>query len=338
LALALRLRPGAYDVALDLGTWRTRLATASGALAVEEATLVARRYDGTVAQLGDEAAELLGREPEGHSVVRPVSAGRIDDPQAAVALLAWAFGRAGVRRPRVLALASAAGRGTIQALDTAVRAAGASDVTVLPHAAAAASGMGLDVREPVGTLVVDIGAGRASASVLSTGEVAAHAEAPRGGIEIGARVAGWLADVHGLDLGGRATEALALRLGAARHPTDPIRMRVRGRDRTTGAFREAEVDQLGAVAALSGWVGDIVRLVQEALSQTSPELAADVADRGVLLVGGASRLRHLDEVLREHSQLPVLQPDAPETVAVRGAGRLMATPDVLAELLQVSPR
>lgn len=308
------------------------MANPSGIVTVDEASLVARRRDGTVAALGDEAAELLGREPDGVQVARAASAGRVHDPAAAVPLLAWALSRAGGRRPRVVAVVRTLAVRSAHALETALRAAGAADVVLLPTAAAAAAGLGLDVREPVGNLFVDIGAGLASATLTTAGEVVAHVEGPFGGDGFVARVGTWLREAHGLDLGGRATEALTLRLAAARPPHEPLRMRVRGRDIRTGTPREAEVGQAEAVVALREDIAGILRLTRDALTQAPPELAADIANRGAFLFGGASRLRHLDEVLRDYARLPFLPIEGADHLAVRGAARLCGVADTLADL------
>lgn len=300
--------------------------TASGALASDEPSLIARRAGGIIVAMGDDAADLLGREPPGVTVTQPIRCGVVVDPVALGPMLTRAFERAGRRRPRVLALGGPGGELAARSLDAALRSAGASDVSVLPSAVAVASGIGLPLLEPIGALVIDIGAGQLSATVLTAGEVVVRKEATVGGDDVTLRIAAWLRDAHGLDLGQRASEALKVRLAAARPPGDPIRLRCRGREVSTGAPREAEIGQAELVAAIKPWVVALTHLVLDALAATPPELAGDIADRGAILVGGGSRLRFLDEVLRDEIRLPVVTPDAPERAAVQGAAQLLARP------------
>lgn len=321
---------GAADLAVDLGTACARLVVRGRGLVLEAPTVVATqqgaRGRGVVA-VGDEARRMLGRTPAGMAVVRPVRGGVVADFEATEQLLSWLFGHAGGRslfRPRVLVCVPS---GTTEverrAVQECARAAGAREVLLVPTAMAAALGAGLQVTEPVGSLVVDVGAGRTDVGLVCLGGIVARASVEVAGHALDEAIRSWLRRNHSLAIAERTAETLKQHVGAATARAESRQMRIRGRDLVASAPRELDVTTADVAEALDAPVGRLRRALLDVLRETPPELSADLVDRGVLLCGAGSQLRELDAVLREDTGVPVLRVEDPGRCVARGAAALL---------------
>lgn len=325
-----RKRTPPVDVAIDLGTANLRIAVRGRGIVFDQPAAVATRRgvrgDDTVA-VGEAAHKMWGRTPPGTEVVRPVRQGVIADFAQAEILLRHALKEAkagGLLRPRALVAVP----GSLQdvdrrAIQEVARQAGARDVVLLSAGLAAAVGADLPVLDPVGSMVVDVGAGRTEVVVVSLGGAVVRRSLPTAGDDMDRAVADHLARTHDLEIAGRTAEALKTRIGCATPPNHGGRMRVRGRDTGSGAPRELDVTTDDLVAALAPVVVTLRQAVVDALADTPPELAADIVDRGILLSGGASALRGLDRVLRGVTELPVLALEHPGRAVITGAARVL---------------
>lgn len=320
----------AADLAVDLGTACTRLVVRGRGLVLEAPTVVATQQGArgrAVVAVGDEARRMLGRTPAGMAVVRPVRGGVVSDFEATEQLLAWLFGQAGGRslfRPRVLVCVPS---GTTEverrAVQESARAAGAREVLLVPTAMAAAIGAGLEVTEPVGSLVLDVGAGRTDVGLVSLGGLVKRQSVEVAGHALDEAIRSWVRRNHSLEIAERTAETLKLHVGAAWPRAEARSMRVRGRDVVASAPRELDVTTADVAEALSAPVGRIRRALLDVLRDTPPELSADLCDRGVLLCGAGSQLRELDAVLREDTGVGVLRVDDPGRCVARGAASLL---------------
>ncbi len=302
---------GTTPVAVDLGHTEFRVATSAGALNLASP----------------------GPRP-------PIRGGVIQDVDRARSVLAEVLrsAREGLSRPTALVAApidlTAEQRASLLAVTAA---AGAAEVRLCPSVIAAAIGSELPVAEPVGSMLVHIGAGRVEVAVLSLGGVVVSADAPTSGLAMNQAVANWLAGKHGVWVHPGVASQVKERLGSALAPRKVRRMEVRGRDHTGSRPREATVDTSELQVALSECCDAVRQAVLAVLADTPPELAGDIHARGIVLTGGGARMTGLDRYLREATRLPVLRVDEPQHAVVRGVLGLLADDELLERVAPAAP-
>ncbi|MCP4803879.1 MAG: rod shape-determining protein [Proteobacteria bacterium] len=329
------------DMAIDLGSATTRVHVRKRGVICRQPSLVALyqepRGDKRVLAIGDEARAMLGRTPPDVEVVRPVAEGVIRDFEVAEVLLRLVMhecmGPSHVVSPRCVLTIP---HGTTEVEKRAVRecaeAAGAREVHLVEEVLAAAIGAGLDVTEPHGNMVVDIGGGTTEVAVVSMGGVVYSRSLKVGGQEMDDAIVRYMQDTRGLHIGPMTAEDLKIQLGSAvpgRLRGEPSSVEVRGRDLVTGFPRAVKVHADEVRSALSGIVHLIVETLLASLDKTPPELAADIVDKGVVMTGGAAQLRGLDRALGEATGLPVIVADDPAAAVVQGAGQALEHVEVL---------
>lgn len=319
----------APNLILDLGTTHARLAARGGEV-LALASVVAVRA-GAVVAVGLDARNMVGRAPEGTRILRAVRGGVVADPEAAAALVGALLreaGVAGLRKPRVLvAVPWGLTESERRAVVGAAKAGGAGAISLVAAPLCAGLGAGLPVGDPVGSMVVDVGGGRAQVAVLSVGGLVVRRSVALGGDDLDAAIAAFFRERHQLELGERTCETLKLRVGTLIPELHhDLRMRVRGRDLTTGRPAEIEVESHELAAALVPGTDHVRSLVLDTLREAPPELAGDIVDRGMIVCGGTSSLRGLDARLRDDTALPVLQAEDPAGAVARGALRLLEDP------------
>jgi rod shape-determining protein MreB len=315
----------ARDLAIDLGTSNTQVFAKGKGVILEEPTVIAlntRTHE--VLAVGDEALQLIGRTPGYIVAVRPLREGAITDFDITERTIRLLLRRAGVtklNRPRVLiCVPSAITSVERRAVKEAARRAGASAAHLIEQPMAAAIGAGLDIHEPVGSMVVDVGGGTTETAVISLGGIVAYRAVRCGGHDMDAAVQEYVRQKHGVAISDRTGEELKIGIGSARHSEEELRAEVRGREVTTG--RPCAVVLTGEEIryALSEQVELIVDTVLGCLADAPPELAQDIIYEGIHLLGGGSRLRGLAERLEEATEVPVHVVDDPLECVVRGAG------------------
>lgn len=326
------------DLAVDLGTTATRVVARGRGLVLELPTVVAlgERPKGgiEVAAIGEDAKKLLGRAPAGTTVVRPLLEGRVEDGVALEHFLRAVLKRIGapnLKRKALLVGVSAPLTDDERALfEVALAAAGVGEVVLVPSSFAAAVGAGLPVTDPVGSMVVDFGGGRAHAMIASLGGCVSIRSVPVGGDRLDEAIGLWLRDRHQLLVAERTTETLKTRVGSLVPEVDvDLRMRVRGRDEATGRPREVDVEARDVAEAIAEPVARVRREVLLALHGTPPEIAGDLVDRGMLLTGAAAKLRGLSLVLGDDTGLPVFLAEHAELCAAAGLERLLDLPSIV---------
>ncbi len=325
------------DLAVDLGSCRTRVHLRGAGIVCDEPTVVAVRSDRdgrrSVIGIGEEALPMLGRTPADIDATRPIRNGRVADFEVAEAFLLHVVrrihGRNGWMRPRmVVPVPHHASDMEVRAVRDSCEAAGAREVHLVPRPLAAAIGVGLPVEQPSGYLVVDIGGGITEVSILSlNGVVSCHA-VPAGGTGHDEAIVTWLRETHGLLVGQPTAEALKIELGAAHDPRASTAW-VKGRCLRRGVPRAVQVDAVSVYEALKPQVSAIAGAIRTALEQAPPELASDVVDHGVVLCGGGSQLHGLDRALRTQTGLAVVHAEDPTRSVVSGAGRILEELDLL---------
>ncbi len=316
------------DLAVDLGTANTLIGVAGEGLVLDEPSVVAvgkrtgRVLSGGCA-VGHLAKQMLGRTPDSISVVRPLSAGVIADFELCEVMLGYFFRKAQPPRwrlkPRVV-VAVPAGITPVEqrAVFNSMHRAGARQVFLLPDAKAAALGVGLPVKEPVASMVCDVGGGKTEVAVLSLDNVVAGRSIRTGGDAMDRALVHYLRRKHNLRIGSAAAERLRIEIGSVCPQPDDRAESVRGLDTVSGLPRRATITSEEIREALGGPLETILDAVKETLDHLTPDLAEDLMDNGLVLCGGGALTRGIDRYLADHTGLPVRI--APEPLSAVATG------------------
>ena len=313
----------ALDVALDIGTASTRLATVQRGVMFNEPTMVAiDTSSGDVVEVGHGALDLVGRTPRHVVVFRPFAQGATVDFDVTARLIAGLFDRAGVSklsRARVVmsvpSLATAIER---RALRQAAIQAGAREVSLVESPLAAAIGLGLPVQDPVGSAVVLLGAGASEVAVISLGGIVTGSARRLGGTDVDAALATSLRINRGVVVAPTVIEALKINLADAERGVPLAHEVVAARTVDRGEPVSVDVDTELVHRALGDVLTALVRMVQECLSDTPPDLSQDVSARGMTLAGGFAQLANLDGLLSSSTGVVVRVAPTPELVVIQG--------------------
>lgn len=326
------------DMAIDLGTASTFIHVRGRGVVCREPSAIAihedKRGNRRVLAVGHQARAMLGRTPADIQVLRPLKDGAIADFEVTEALLRHLMLQVQGRRlwvgPRV---AVCIPFGTTEVERRAVResaeASGAREVHLVEQPLAAAVGAGLPVREAQGSMVVDIGAGTTEIAVLSLGGIVYSRVLKVGGEALDQAIVLYTRERHGLLIGPQTAESVKLKLGAAIVDDPDRRHPVKGRDLARGLPRAAEMSAAEIGEALQEPVQLIVEAVLSSLEHTPPDLAADIAETGIVLTGGGAQLRGLDRLLSDSTNLPVVVSEEPEATVVTGAGQILMDEELL---------
>ncbi len=313
----------ALDVALDLGTAQTRLATSTRGLVLDEPTIAAiDTRSGSVVEIGYGALDVIATTPRHVVAYRPLSQGTTVDFDVTARLIHGLFARAGLgglSRARVVVavptLATAIER---RAITQAAVQAGARDVSLVEAPIAAAVGLGLPLEEPVGSAVAVLGAGASELAVLSLGGIVTGAARRVGGADIDTALATALRLTHGVVVPPATLEWCKFTLGQARASRRSASHEVRGRTTNRGRPTAVTVESDLVDGATRDVVASIVTMFQECLGSTPPDLSHDIAKRGITLVGGAAQLSGFDQLLTEATGVVCTVAPEPDRVVIAG--------------------
>ena len=317
---------GGRDMAVDLGTANTLVFIRGRGIVLFEPSVVAISEEtGKVHAVGAEAKRMIGRTPASIRATRPLRHGVIADFEMTEAMLRHFITRAGGSRFSfarvVLCVPSGITDVERRAVDEATRVAGARTVYLIEEPMAAAIGAGLPVADAVASMVIDVGGGTTEVAVISLGGMVVWESIRVGGYEMDEAIVDHVKNMHKLLIGQETAEVAKIEIGSVSPDDDGNETTVAGRDLVTGLLRRVTVSGADVRRALEGPVGRIVAAVKDTLERTPPELAADLGERGIVLAGGGSLLRGLDDKLRDEVGLPVQIADSPLTCVVEGAGR-----------------
>jgi rod shape-determining protein MreB len=326
----MRLRLGLErQLAVDLGTANTVVfERGEGIVALEPSVVAIDERSGEVYAVGAEARRMIGRTPAHIRATRPLRHGVIADFDTTAQMLRY-FIRHAVRRlaarPQVM-LCVPSGVTPLErsAVEEAALAAGAARVYLIDEPLAAAIGADLPVADSIGSLVLDVGGGTSEMAVTALGEMVVSRSLRVGGYDLDDAIARLIQEEHRLLVGQEQAEALKLEIGAASPERAAARSaEIAGRDLATGLLRRVTVDADALSKALERPLAQILEALDLLLEQTPPQLAGDIVDRGLTLVGGGALLPGLAELLRSHTGLPVTTDDDPLTTVARGAGQAL---------------
>lgn len=321
------------DMSIDLGTANTLIYERDKGIVLNEPSVVAVgedfQHQKSVLAVGLEAKRMLGRVPGNIVAIRPLKDGVIADFDITEKMLQFFIHKVHENKlflpsPRVLVSVPC---GSTQVERRAIResalGAGARQVFLIEEPMAAAIGAGLPVEEPSGSMVVDIGGGTAEVAIISLGGIVYSASVRIGGDRFDEAIINYVRRNYGSLIGEVTAERIKQQIGTA-FPSGEIReMEVRGRNLAEGVPRTFTLTSNEVLEALSDPLAGIVGAVRTALEQVPPELASDIAERGMVITGGGALLRDLDRLLMEETGLPVIVAEDPLTCVARGGGRAL---------------
>lgn len=327
------------DISIDLGTANTLVYVKERGIILNEPSVVAIRQDSAssrkVVAVGLEAKRMLGRTPGNISAIRPMKDGVIADFYVTEKMLQHFIHKVHENRylrpsPRVLVSVPC---GSTQVERRAIResamGAGAREVYLMAEPMAAALGSGMPVDEARGSMVVDIGGGTTEVAVISLNGIVYAQSVRVGGDRFDEAIINYVRRNYGSLIGETTAERIKHEIGTA-FPCSEIRdFEVRGRNLAEGVPRSFTLNSNEILEALQEPLAGIVGAVRAALEQTPPELASDIAERGMVLTGGGALLRYIDRLLQEETGLPVFIAEDPLTCVARGGGRALEMLDKL---------
>ena len=271
---------------------------------------------------------MLGRTPGNIVAVRPLRQGVISDYTVTEKMLKYfiqkATGKRSFRRPRIaVCVPSGVTEVEKKAVEDATYQAGAREVMIIEEPIAAAIGAGIDISRPCGNMIVDIGGGTSDIAVISLGGAVVSTSVKIAGDDFDEAIVRYMRKKHNLLIGERTAEDIKIKVGTCYPSAEVDRMSVRGRNLVTGLPKSVEVTSEDCEEALRESTMQIVEAVHSVLEKTPPELAADIADRGIVLTGGGALLRGLEELLEEKTGINTMTAeDAMKCVAI-GTGKFV---------------
>jgi rod shape-determining protein MreB len=329
------------DLAIDLGTANTLVyAKGRGILCSEPSVVaIADMNDGTsrVLAVGSEAKEMTGRTPGSIRAIRPIKDGVIADFDVTEAMLRYFIRRAHNRhrfvKPRIIicvppCITSVEKR----AVRESAVSAGAREVHLIEEPMAAAIGSGMNVTEPSGNMVVDVGGGTTDVAVISLAGIVTSSSVRVGGDKMDEAIIQYVKRKHNLLIGERTAEIIKITVGTATTNGAAKTMEIKGRDLVAGIPKMVVLSSDEVRDALQEPIHQIIDSVIQTLERTPPELAADIVDRGIVLVGGGAQLRDFDKLLRTETKLPIVRAEDPFTAVVSGAGMALDSLELLGQI------
>ncbi|MCI8851955.1 MAG: rod shape-determining protein MreB [Lachnospiraceae bacterium] len=317
------------DIGIDLGTASILVYIKGKGVVLKEPSVVAFDRDtNKIRAIGEEARLMLGRTPGNIVAVRPLRQGVISDYTVTEKMLRYfiekSLGKRYMRKPRIaVCVPSGVTEVEKKAVEDATYQAGAREVLIIEEPIAAAIGAGIDISRPCGNMIVDIGGGTTDVAVISLGGTVVSSSVKIAGDDFDEAIVRYMRKKHNLLIGERTAEDIKIKVGSCYPRAEVDTMDVRGRNLVTGLPKTVSVTSEDTEEALRETTLQIVETVHSVLEKTPPELAADIADRGIVLTGGGALLRGLEELLEEKTGINTMTAeDSMKCVAI-GTGKFV---------------
>ncbi|MFF2912263.1 MULTISPECIES: rod shape-determining protein [Bacillales] len=317
------------DIGIDLGTANVLIHVKGRGVVLDEPSVVTLESDTKkVLAVGEQARRMVGRTPGNIMTIRPLRDGVIADFEITEMMLKYFIDRVGGRswyaRPRILICAPTNITSVEQkSIREAAERSGAKEVFMEEEPKAAAIGAGMDIYQPSGNMVVDIGGGTTDVAVLSMGDVVTASSIKIAGDKFDDAILKYIKQKYKLLIGERTAEDIKVSIGTVRPSGMQAELDIRGRDMVSGLPKTLTISSSEVQEALWDPVSSIVAAAKSVLERTPPELSADIIDRGVVLTGGGAMLNGLDELLAEQLHVPVWIAEDPMHCVVKGTGILL---------------
>ncbi|MCL1986678.1 MAG: rod shape-determining protein MreB [Firmicutes bacterium] len=315
------------DIGIDLGTATVLVYIKGQGTVLQEPSVVAiNKNNNTILAVGEEARSMLGRTPGNITAIRPLRQGVISDYGITEKMLKYfinkAVGRPLMRKPRIaVCVPSSVTEVERRAVEDATRQAGARQVFVIEEPIAAAIGAGIDIARACGSMIVDIGGGTTDVAVISLGDTVVSHSLKVAGDNFDDAIVRYMRKKHNVLIGERTAEELKISVGTAYGRAVSASMDITGRNLITGLPKKINVSSEEMQEALLEPVTNIIESVYMVLEKTPPELASDIADRGIVMTGGGALLYGLDKLIKEKTGIHTqVAEDAVTCVAV-GTGK-----------------
>lgn len=313
-------------VAIDLGTTNVLVHVPKKGVVINEPSVVAvSKEDNKVLAVGNEAKDMIGRTPDTIVAERPLKDGVIANYRTTEEMLRYfinkALGSLRLFRPEVMVAVPAGITSTERrAVVDAAMAAGARAAYIIKEPIVSAIGSDIPIGNASGDMVVDIGGGTAEIAVISLGGVVSCGSVRIGGMKFDNSIAEFIRRKYGLAIGDSSAEQVKIQVGSAMFMDEPLTMEVKGRDMISGLPRTLEISSDDTTEALEENLENLIDSIKQVLHDTPPELSADVMEKGIVLAGGSSQLRNLDELIAQATGVPCYVADEPLLCVVKGTG------------------
>lgn len=316
------------DIAIDLGTANTLIYAKGQGIVLNEPSIVALNMQDQPVAVGHEARLMHEKTHKSIRTVRPLRDGVIADFEVAELMIRGMIKKVKLKwysstRKMVVCVPSGITEVEKRAVRDSAERAGAKDVYLVDEPMAAAIGIGLNVHEPVGNMIVDIGGGTTEIAVIALSGIVYSQSVRLGGDELNEDIINYFRRNHNLLIGERTAEQVKCMIGSAAPLDEEIEIQTKGRDLVNGVPRIRTVSSVEVREAISESVNTIIESITKSLEQTPPELSADILDRGIMLTGGGALLKNLDRLIMETTDLPVHIAEDPLTAVVRGTGEVL---------------
>ncbi len=331
------------DLSIDLGTANTIVIAKGKGIIINEPSVVAVKTEKygqqRVLAVGHEAKDMVGKTPGNIKAIRPMRDGVIADFDMTEKMIRKfiekAHGRSALISPRIIICVP---YGLTQVERKAVResalSAGAREVFLIEEPMAAAIGAGVDIREPQGHLVVDIGGGTTEIGVVSLGGLVLSKSIRTAGDKIDQGIVNYVRKKYNLLIGERVAEEIKINIGTAVTLDEDLTMIINGRDQVEGLLSSVELTSEDAREAMKEPLKEVAEALRDVLEQMPPDLAGDIVNHGIILTGGGALIRQLDKYLSDIVKIPVFVADEPLLAVARGTGKALEEIDLLQELFE----
>lgn len=336
------LKTGTKDIGIDLGTSNILITINNKGVVLKEPAVVAiNSKNGQIIATGEEAKEMLGRTPENIIAVKPIKHGVIADFTATQTLLKYLIEKVCKRyvitRPRVVVgVPTGITEVEERAVQETILQSGAREVYLIEEPMAAAIGANLDIAEPNGNIIVDMGGGTTEVAVVSLGGIVVSNELRIAGDELDENIVDYVKKEMNLAIGFSTAEQIKIEIGCAMPLLTDMSMEVSGRDLKTGLPRTVQIYSSQIMEAMKESIDKIIEIIKVTLEKTPPELAADISIRGINLSGGGALIKNLDKLISYKTNMPVYITENPTLCVVNGAQKTVQDLKNLKKVLIVS--